>query len=191
MPTRFDPRERGVGFPFQNLVSSWLKRSMIKGVVQRGTITITGATTGTATITSIDPNNSRLRFLGATSTDNTLTAPKFLTRLTLTNATTITATLVTSPGASSVVISFEITEYFPGVIRSIQRGTITDPTTTATINAVDVNKSEIDNLGNTSATGVFNDAQFARVVLTNATTVTATIGVSDSQVTAFQVVEWW
>ncbi len=183
-------RTRLLGPGWTARVSQWMMRSQIKSI-QRATIAITGATSNTATVTAVDPNNSRLRFLGW-SDSSTLTGPQGLVRIALTNSTTITANVVTSPGADTASVSFELIEYQPGVIKSVQRGTITDPTTTATITAVNTVKTELDYLGNTTANtaGIFT-TQFTRLVLTNATTVTASSGANDGQVTGFQVVEWF
>ena len=164
--------------------------------IQRGSITISGATSNTATITSVDTNYSRLRFLGFKDPSATTdTADKVFVRLTFTNATTITASVTTAPG-TSLTVYFEVTEYKASALRStIQRGTITCnsvASNTATITSVTTSKSEIDNLGNTatSATGP-NTTQFMAVELTNSTTVTAYNGSGGgNNVVGYQVVEF-
>jgi len=84
------------------------RMAAIRGI-QRGTITIASSqTTGTATITSVDPAKTELRWLGASSAISGEAA--YRNRITLTNATTITATRATST-SDSVVISWELTEY--------------------------------------------------------------------------------
>lgn len=166
--------------------------SLVKSI-QRNTITITGATSNTRTIEAVDLNNSRLRLLGRTFTAGSGNGQDSFARLALTNATTVTASVVASPGAESVVVSFEVIEYVPGVIKSVRRDTITTPATTATIPAVNPAKSEVDHLGNTTNSGGANTVatQTTRLALTNGTTVTASAGVDDGQVTGFQVVEWF
>ena len=63
-----------------------------------------------------------------------------------------------------------------GVINSIQRGTIVvangTSSNTATITSVDVTKSELRDLGQTTTSG--SDVDTVYIVLTNATTITAT-----------------
>lgn len=64
----------------------------------------------------------------------------------------------------------------PGSLKSIQRGVISMVgaySGTATITAVDTSKTELRLLGVSNTTAV---ADLARVVLTNATTITATRG---------------
>lgn len=73
--------------------------------IQRGTVTITASTSGTATITSVDTSKSELRLLGVSSGS----AGGADTRIALTNATTITATNASSVTA---VASWELTEFY-------------------------------------------------------------------------------
>lgn len=78
--------------------------------IQRGTITITnGTSTATATITSVDTAKTELRLLGS-STPGTGTSDNVLVRITLTNATTITATRGAT--ANDVTVSWELTERY-------------------------------------------------------------------------------
>ena len=77
--------------------------------IQRGTIAITSASSNTATITSVDTAKTELRLLGY-SVNNTGTQ-QHVPRITLTNATTVTATRDTSAGDTTTV-SFELTEYY-------------------------------------------------------------------------------
>ncbi len=182
------------GSALSSTLARWTQPGFVKSV-QRGTIAITAATSNTATITAVDPSNSRLRFLGSsiTANDNDAQARMLLT---FTNGTTITATVTTSPGADTATASFEVTEYYPGVIKSIQRGTITTASVlsnTATITGINVLKADLDLLGQTSNLANFADSTTPYLVLTNSTTVTANIGVitGGTQITGFQVVEWF
>lgn len=78
-------------------------------LIQRGTITIADtATTGTATITSVDTTKSELRMLGASPTSST--GANNVPYIQLTNATTITATRAGTTGV--VVVSWELTEFY-------------------------------------------------------------------------------
>ena len=175
------------------LVSMWGVSSLIKSV-QRGTITLTGAATGTATITSVATENAVLMYLGntcdvAASTDSQLA----WCRVSLTNATTITATRQNVTG--NCVVAFEIIEYLPGVIKSIQIGTVSianlTASNTAAITGVNTEKSVLMYLGAQvqNTTGNTIDS-WNRLTLTNATTITATrIGTASINQIGYQIVE--
>lgn len=86
--------------------------------IQRGQISIAaGATTGTATISAVDTTKAQLRMTGYTSATNTAAPTKAsiatcTARLTLTNATTITA----NRGGNDAdflagVVDYEVTEW--------------------------------------------------------------------------------
>lgn len=167
-------------------------RSLIRSV-QRGTITITGAATGTATITAVDAANSRIRFLGQTASLNVVDGTKYFARVTLTNATTVTATANASPGANSCTVGYEVTEYYPGVLRSVQRGTIscTGGSATATIAAVNLQKSELSLLGFSDADTSNNNGVVPTLTLTNATTVTASNVVAAQATAGYEVAEFY
>lgn len=160
--------------------------------IQRGTVTLTGVGSNTATITAVDPTNSILRWLGASHSTGTTTDG--LARIDLTNATTVTATRQGTGG--NLVVSFEVIEYYPGVIKSVQRGTITLATVTsntATITSVDTTKATLEMLGwNTNDTANNPTNWDVRIVLTNATTITGTMGTASATVgLGYQVVEWF
>ena len=163
--------------------------------VQRGTISIAGAaTSNTATITGVSLTNSVLRYLGTEDQSGDTTPNKVACRIAFTNATTITATVNTA-GAGPRVVSFEVIEYNTGVIKSIQRGTVTttaNNTGTATISAVTTTKSTLDFLGFTTtySGGTIAGHALADVILTNATTVTANGLGSLDRTVGYQVVEW-
>lgn len=187
--SRFGGRLRGV-----QPVSGWLRGGSV-GIksIQRGTITIGNtATSNTATLaTSVDPANSRIRYLGCGTNDNT--SPE--ARVTLTNATTVTATRIGT--SNNTTVSYEVTEYQPGVIKSVQRGVISmasgNSSGTATITAVDTTKAECECLGDTTtdAGAPTNPANNGYVALTNATTVTATHGNTYDWSVGWQVVEFY
>lgn len=174
------------------VVALWGAPSLVIGV-QRGTITITGAATGTATITAVDTANSRIRFLGQTASLNAVDGTKYFARLALTNATTVTATVNASPGADSCTVGFEVTEYAPGVLRSVQRGTIscTGGSATATISAVNTSKSELSFLGFSDTDTSNNNGVVPRLAFTNATTVTASNVVAAQATVAYEVAEFF
>lgn len=76
----------------------------------RSTITLSGATSGTYTISPAltNLNKCELRFLGVSNTSTT-TAPESNVRIELTNTTTVTANK--GSAGNTAIVSFEITEY--------------------------------------------------------------------------------
>lgn len=76
--------------------------------LQRGTITINGSTSNTATVTAVDTTKTLLDHLGE-ATDSAITA-QVSTRLALTNSTTITATRNIS-NAVNTVVGYQLVEY--------------------------------------------------------------------------------
>ena len=85
----------------------------IKGNVQRGTITINiGSTTATATVTSVNTLKSVLTHLGQTGYYSSTSSDGLgNVRISLTNATTITATAGANPNATAFTVSYELVEY--------------------------------------------------------------------------------
>lgn len=82
--------------------------------IQRGTVAISGAVaSGTATITSVDVARAELRDLGYSnpSVGGTFYAGYILSRLALTNSTTVTATRGAATTGFDVTHSFEVTEW--------------------------------------------------------------------------------
>lgn len=75
--------------------------------IYRGTIAITGATSATATITSVDTSKSILTLLGFESSETTVS--NTAVRLALTNATTVTASRNGSTG--TVTVGYQVVEY--------------------------------------------------------------------------------
>jgi hypothetical protein len=162
--------------------------------VQRGTIAVAAAAlTGTATITTVGLTNSLLVFNGSQS-DNSLDAMnKALTRVELTNATTVTATRNTVGEIQTV--SYEVIEFWPGVIKQVQRGTITMTTAssaTATIDGVTMAKALVEALGFSQTNIDGASVILSRLTLTNSTTVTANRTTGTGNVTiGYQVVEFY
>lgn len=74
--------------------------------IQRGTISLAAASSGTATISSVVTGKTELRMLGVTTPGSNISD---LIRIALTNATTITAT---SGASASSTVSWELTEFF-------------------------------------------------------------------------------
>ena len=165
------------------MVSLWGASSLIKSV-QRGTCAVAaGATTGTSTITVVDTANCSVRFLGfidPNNGDGTTNPDVHFTRITLTNSTTLTATRATSDATYGRTVRFEVIEFLPGLLRSVQRGIVTLPgnaSSTTTITSVNTDKTVMGFLGFTTNFGsASNNLEGLDVALTNATTVTGTVG---------------
>lgn len=161
--------------------------------IQRGTITINGAASNTATITAVDTANSVLRLLGFT-VQTAVNDDHAFARVSLTNATTVTAQCAVAPG-TNVIVSYEVIEFYPGAIKSIQRGTIAlagATPVTATITSVDTTKAELRSLGFSSSNGAPSSTVQTSLVLTNATTVTASsVGTGANQTVSYEVVEYY
>jgi hypothetical protein len=162
------------GSALQSRVAQFGQRSFVKSIQQVSKAMT--ATTGTVTINAVDVNNSIVLFDGTT-------APSGASPTTcncyveLTNSTTVTFTR--SSNASNCTTKATIVEFYPGVVKSVQRGviTITGTTTsgTATITAVDTGKATLNMRGFTDNVGTVGDG-WVSIVLTNATTVTANRG---------------
>jgi len=181
------------GSPWLSRVSQFGRPSGIKSI-QTGSITIADLTSSnTATITSVDLNNSII-IHGGRNTGSTNTFVNQECRVALTNATTVT---VSRSGSSAVnVVGYTVIEFYPGVIRSVQRGTITINSTntsaTATITAVDTTKSVVFWLGSDASSN--GSLTAAYLTLTNSTTVTSTRNTQDgssTSVTGYQVVQFY
>lgn len=175
-------------------VGQWLLGSgrVVKSV-QRGEITINAAVSNTDTITAVVPENAVCFYLGHTTNDVGVTRPVTTARVTLTDATTVTATNGLNSGIQ--IVSYEVVEYMPGVLKSVQRDTISlggATSATDTITAVDPLKSFVVFGGFTISSFTANNDAYPRIVLTNATTVTATVAATGgSPVVQYTVVEWF
>ena len=76
--------------------------------IQRGTINLTSASSGTATISSVTTSKAVLYFLGYDSNNDYI--PDAAVRLSLTNSTTITANKNGSTGIAAV--NWQVVEYY-------------------------------------------------------------------------------
>lgn len=84
-------------------------QSSVIASIQYGTVSITGTnTSGTATITSVDTSKAALLFLGFSSSRDDGQMPA---RITLTNATTVTATRSTPGGTGATTVGFCVVEF--------------------------------------------------------------------------------
>lgn len=177
-----------------------LERTGVIKSVQRGTISVAGATSVTATITAVDLNNSIIHYLGDTQSDPAeLQATHWLSRIELTNATTVTGYCIAGNTFNTQTISWEVIEFYPGIIKSVQRGATDMGGSTSnsiTITAVNMNRTHLDFLGFTStySANPYGNTSRGKVVLTNSTTVTATVANGSNgagAILGYQVVEWF
>jgi hypothetical protein len=146
--------------------------------IQYGSIAMTAGTgSNTATITSVDTTATAVTFGGNDCNDTASTQAQgsCFSRLTLTNATTITATRDASASVAASV-QYIAVEYLAQFIRSRQEGviTLTAGSGTATITAVTVAKTALINNGVTTASTNTSQGNvgMAKLTLTNTTTVT-------------------
>lgn len=186
------------------------RNGLVKSIQTFDILIGTNQTSNTATITSVDLNNSMLVFGGINPTlaDGSMSAgnmhaARAFARLTFTNATTITATRAASDPTYTVNVTGTVIEFFPGVIKSVQRGTVSLSTTSATdtlAQAVDVNKAFVSHLGQTT-TSQFDTTPgnglnwyifFSRLDLQNGTTVRSREPIANGDsITSYQVVEFF
>ena len=187
------PRKALTGSALDSRVAQFGQRSMIRSI-QRGVLSVSaGTSTGTVTIASVDINNSVL----SVSQDADGTAGRWdasVGTVVFTNTTTITATRTTTLG-DALRTSYEVIEYWPGVIKSVQRGTITLASVgsnTATITTVNTSKSMLFDLRYSTTELTIPNRITTRLTLTNATTVTASRAVgTGTNVSSYQVVEFY
>lgn len=148
--------------------------------VQRGTIAISSGTSATATIAKVDVANTVVCYGGLKTTDTSAFINSMVADVTLTDSTTLTINEGSNSGFT-LTIAYTVVEFWPGVLRSIQYSRIAiagaGTTQTATITAVDTNLAAVFWLGQATigaAPATDYGQEFATVVLTNATTLTAT-----------------
>jgi len=161
------------------MVSLWGASSLIKSV-QHGSIATTSAS-ATATISAVATENCLLIFGGEDDPYATGNQPnqKYVV-LSLTNSTTVTQTRNATDG-SNVTSTFCVIEFMPGVVKSVQYGSISlvgAVSNTATITGVNTAKSIIVYMGQTTTVATVGsdwNSQYnsIRSTLTSSTVVTA------------------
>lgn len=164
--------------------------------VQQISIAIgSGAASATQTVDRVGTGTAVI-FPGGFISSSTGTNPAItLPRLELTNATTVTAYRNTSD-TSTVTVKGTLIYFNSNAVASIQQGTIVfasgDATKTATITSVGTGNSMVINLGNTTAKTTSSSGETVpSLTLTNATTVTATRGVTGTALTVgYAVIEF-
>lgn len=162
--------------------------------VQNGSVTLVDPNlSGTDTITSVDTSRSVAIFRGLTSTESGSGLEKSnLMGAVLTNATTVTVTRGDQGDGDSRTGFYTVIEFAAGIVDSVQSVNIamTNPTltATATITSVNTARSVLFYGGMFGGgAGSVNGPHVTTGVLTNATTVTATRGVSAVNSTANHV----
>ena len=100
--------------------------------VQAGTITLSAATSNTATINAVDTARSIVLFNGHSSASTAAVLTTSQPGLALTNSTTVTASLAS---AGSGTVAFTVVEFQPAAVISVQPGTV-DVTNTNTSDTV-------------------------------------------------------
>lgn len=176
-------------------VRSGGRASIIKQI-QYGSISIgAAASSNTATITAVTTANCLIFWNGAYN-GTASTNQNMIADVVLTNTTTVTATR--SSTSDTCVARFVVVEFVPGVLTSVQRGTITiasgSTSNTATITSVSENVAFFNCLGfrNNNSSNERIDSAFATVDLTDATTVTAARTTNDTfdTIVGYQVAEF-
>lgn len=166
--------------------------------VEQVSIDVFAELSDTATITPVDMTRSSLFWQGQTMSTATQGADDSWVLLELTNGTTVTATKKAT-GTVNSIVNGVVVQWAPGVVKSIQRGTIAigsgNDSNTATITAVGINNSMLNYLGfNSDDTGASGDVDeyIPTLELTDSTTITAQRGTSDTSVTtvSWELVEF-
>ena len=124
------------------------------------------------------------------------TGDSILIGVTLTNATTLTATRGKTSGVGAVTLPYALVEYVQGALRSVQYGSLATGASTSgtlTITAVDTTKAFVLSLGqSTTSVSGLTGQRFGRLALTNSTTVTGTLdAVNNSTTMQCVVVEFY
>lgn len=171
-------------------------RSTIIKSIQYGSVEMNGVTSGTATITAVVTANAVVYPLGVAYNAAGASPAKCFFSVVLTNTTTVTVSRNTSEAVSAVV-QFVVVEYASWVLKSNQPGTVviaSAVSNTATITSVNTAKAQVvfnGSISNNDPT-LIEGVDLATLVLTNATTVTATRKTNSggSLTTAFTVVEF-
>lgn len=159
--------------------------------VQRGIVTITaGATFAFTTILTCDPDNSLVRLIGWTPAGGgSQTEPMMECYIQLAAASVTAAQNTASIGVTDLIAAFEVIEYWPGVIRSVQRGFVTSGTSATLATPVDATRATCDHLGRISTNAGFNISDYTYLTLNaNGLAIASAGGLGTD---AYQVVEWY
>ncbi len=170
-------------------------RASVYKSIQRGTVTLNNALSGTATLNpAVDMDYATVSLLGYGASSNDQNAEKFVPDIAITNSgTKVTVTLNTVLAVNNVV-PYEVREYWQNeLLQPVQRGTIdTSASHTATITAVGAkaftSRNGATNAINSGSFGAFTPF-WPAVVLTNATTLTATVLNGLDYVARYEVID--
>lgn len=171
---------------------------IVKSVQQDTASIATLALSGTATITAVDLANSLIFFNGFHS--SVLADPdlyKWAPRVELTNTTTVTVYRGTADAATVPSVGFTVVTFYPGILKRVHRGTIaisSGTSNTATLSPeVNTSRAFVTWLGTSSTVSADARMHWPTVVLTDASTVTATVNTAVSgftTTTGYQVAEF-
>lgn len=188
--SRFLSDERGMwGLPAQ--YGQDAPPSYIKSI-QKVSIIVSNSTSNTATIASVNTSNTVI-FFASEETDETSALEEVLVRVTLTNSTTVTATLDTAPHFVDVRVT--VVEFVSSAVAAAaQYGTITlgsgDTSNTASISSVNTSYAAIFYLGVSNSAPTFTTG-LCNIALTSSTVVTATRSTAGSTaVVGYCVIEF-
>lgn len=176
------------------LVSSWGASSLFKSI-QTGTRNMQSATTVNETISAVDTNNAICLTRGSQYTTDADANDHTFYYARLASSTLVEMVRV-GGGSGTITCTYTVLEFRPGLIKSLQAGTITlgggQTSNTATITSVDTGKSVCLWAGNANAAGSSQASAYGTLTLTNATTVTVArnTGVAGI-VTAYVIVEFF
>ena len=158
------------------MVSLWGASSLIKSVQTAAPLIGTGATSGTATISEVKTENTILIYGGNRTLGNAGSLIQAaLPNVTLTNATTVTASKYASSAITyNNVVAVTVVEFQPGVVKSIQYVQwlfvgITSGDTQA-ITSVNTTKSLVMFLGNHNTAGTWSPNFCQPTVVLNSST---------------------
>lgn len=182
------------------LLTSASRAGIIKSIQQVAVTINNASSSGTATISSVDTSKTLLIWDGRVSADSGVANPQsdsYDARITLTNATTLTANRFST--SNNVTIYVTVVEFKTAAVTSVQYGTITvssGTSNTAAISSVTTSRALCVYLGHhrTTSLGGGNSipqSEYA-VELTNSTTVTASKNTSggDPFILSYCVIEF-
>lgn len=182
--------------PYVGLTQSPGNSSLVVSIQPISITIANSATSGTATITSVNTSNAVLFYNGQSNNAATSSPDVGMARIDLTNATTVTATRQSQNGSDTITIKGTVVEFSSAAIQSIQAGTITigsgNTSNTATITSITTANAFVIYLGvsGTSTTANTGPRYQTRLTITDATTVTASRNTGTDAVTVgYMVVE--
>jgi len=162
--------------------------------IQSVAITVAaGATTGTASISSVNTSLSAVFYNGSNYAANVANASEVMGGVVLTNATTVTGNRNTSDASNALTLYATVVTFASTAIKSIQAGstamTTSQASNTSTITGVTTANSGILYNGCiTALTGTVQAQFMTAAVLTNATTVTVSRGSASGAMTVYWTV---